>query len=417
MKALFILLGLVATANAVDLLTEPAIISRFWGQLSTYADNTDDYFGVEYVGIPDGCYIEQAHLLQRHAQRGPTSVFDDAINDQRFAAKLVNFTSANASATFTGPLAFLNTWEYVLPGGTLTGIGAATEFSAGVTFWNRYGRLLYNAVPGQMAYNASYANGTARPKLVLRTTSQSRIENSEINWALGFFGPSFEAVPNPTLANATSAFNVVIIPEGGTENNTLASYDSCINTGDAIIGYLGDLTLENYIPTYLAAAAARLTKYAPAGITLTPNDTYAMQSLCAYETGFIGASSFCNLFTYDEWAGFENTLDIEYFYDYSYGSPTGRAQGIGYLQELLARLQNQYITSSDSSVNSTLTNNAADFPLGEKVYADFTHDDIIISVLTAMSMDYLNDPPSISQYPPNPNRYVSSNFLTSAEIL
>lgn len=82
---------------------------------------------------------------------------------------------------------------------------------------------LYNATQGQLAYNASAVPESRRP--VLRTTSQSRIENSQINWALGFFGPSYSTVPNPTLANWTEPFDVVIIPEGGTENNTLASYD------------------------------------------------------------------------------------------------------------------------------------------------------------------------------------------------
>jgi hypothetical protein len=122
-----------------------------------------------------------------------------------------------------------------------------------------------------------------------------------------------------------------------------------------------------------------------------------MQSLCAYETGFLGTSDFCGLFTGNEWAGFENTLDMEYYYDYGYGNPTGRAQGIGYLQELIARLTNQYITSSNSSINFTITNNAADFPLGQPLYADFTHDDIIISFLTAMSFDYFKQAPSLTQ--------------------
>jgi len=111
----------------------------------------------------------------------------------------------------------------------LTGVGADTEFTSGTTFWNRYGRTLYNATPGQLQYNATYPNGTARPKPLLRTTSQSRIENSEISWALGFFGPSFYPTPMPGLESFVngSLFDVVIIPEGGTENNTLAAYDSC----------------------------------------------------------------------------------------------------------------------------------------------------------------------------------------------
>ena len=214
------------------------------------------------------------------------------------------------------------------------------------------------------------------------------------------------------LANATNPFNVVIIPEGGTENNTLASYDSCFNDNDDPTGELGDLDLLTYIPIYLKSATARMQQYAPAGFTFTTNDTYAMQSICAYENGYIGQSDFCTLFTEDEWAGFEVTLDQEYFYDYSFGNPTGRAQGIGYVQELIARLTNQYITSSNSSVNSTITDNPTDFPLGEKFYADFTHDDIIVSVLTALSFDYLNQPPSLTQYPPDPSRHFILSHLT-----
>ena len=146
--------------------------------------------------------------------------------------------------------------------------------------------------------------------------------------------------------------------------------------------------------------------------TVTPSKSDLSRTLCAYETNYIGRSDFCTLFTEDEWMGFENALDIEYYYDYSFGNPTGRAQGIGYLQELLARLQNQYITSSNSSVNSSLTNSSRNFPLGQKFYADFSHDDIIISALTAASLDYIKDPPSLTQYPPDPNRHFILSHLT-----
>lgn len=140
-------------------------------------------------------------------------------------------------------------------------------------------------------------------------------------------------------------------------------------------------------------------------------------------------SDFCGLFTEDEWAGFENTLDIAYYYDYGYGNPTARAQGrmsikivsslvlthipgIGYLQELLARVTNQYITSSNSSVNSTITNNPTDFPLGRPFYADFSHDDIIVSVMAAMSLDYFREAPSLTQFPPNPKRHFNLAKMT-----
>jgi Histidine phosphatase superfamily (branch 2) len=75
-------------------------------------------------------------------------------------------------------------------------------------------------------------------------------------------------------------------------------------------------------------------------------------------------------------------------------------------------LKNTLITSSSSSVNSTLDGNAATFPTKQPFYADFSHDDIIISVLTAMSLDYLRDPPSLTQFPPNPNRHFILSNLT-----
>ena len=197
-----------------------------------------------------------------------------------FAAKVANFTKAaagNSSAAFTGPLSFLNSYQSQVTRSYLTGIGATQSFQAGVTFWNRYGRTLYNSTQGQVAYNATYANGTSRPKLTLRTTGQSRIENTQINWALGFFGPSYQFTPVPSLGNWTDPFKVVVIPEGGTENNTLASYDSCTNDNDDTIGYLGDLDLLTYLPIYLSGAQQRIQQYIPSGFNLTINDTFAMQ--------------------------------------------------------------------------------------------------------------------------------------------
>jgi len=249
-------------------------------------------------------------LLQRHANRFPSPYADDGLIDQDLATKVSDFVSDNSTG-FTGPLSFLNSYQYQMAdNGLLMGSGAATEFSLGVAFWNRYGRTLYNATIGQLAYNGSYTNGSAHVAPLLRTTSQSRMQNSEINWALGFFGPSFQATPEHAF-DPTSGFEVLVIPEKEGVNNTLAAYDSCTNEGNAIIGYLGDSDLFNYIPKYLGAAAARMQQYAPSGFEFTVNDTYAMQGICAYEFSFLGQSEFCNLFTEDEWAGYENTLDLE----------------------------------------------------------------------------------------------------------
>ncbi|KAI7110369.1 hypothetical protein KC339_g87 [Hortaea werneckii] len=77
-----------------------------------------------------------------------------------------------------------------------------------------------------------------------------------------------------------SLFDVLVVPEGGIENNTLASYDSCYE--DLLqSAYLGDLDLLfQYVPLYIGNATARLNQYTPDGFTFNNNDTYAMQSIC-----------------------------------------------------------------------------------------------------------------------------------------
>lgn len=120
------------------LVSDIGIISKFWGQLSPYSENADSIFGVEHVGLPDGCQIEQAHTLQRHSNRFPTGAFDDGANDSNFGEKVANYTSVNTELVFTGPLTFLNSWTLLFRGtGLLTGLGASSEFQSGVMFWNR----------------------------------------------------------------------------------------------------------------------------------------------------------------------------------------------------------------------------------------------------------------------------------------
>jgi hypothetical protein len=68
-----VLVSAAGVRAADNLLTDISQISRSWGQVSVYADNDEDYFGVEYVGLPDGCQIvcppfpiKQDHQLTRN---------------------------------------------------------------------------------------------------------------------------------------------------------------------------------------------------------------------------------------------------------------------------------------------------------------------------------------------------------------
>ncbi|KAL5044330.1 hypothetical protein BDW71DRAFT_101077 [Aspergillus fruticulosus] len=354
-------------------------MTKSWANLSPYKDA--DSFGVP-KGVPKGCELSQVHVLHRHAERYPTDYPLDGEGMEDFATKLTNYTKAHAGKgpVATGPLSFLNDWQYLLGEDTLMVTGAATEATSGADFWIKYGRLLYRPDRDHVAgWDESlnvYPNGTARPKPVFRTTSQARILESARWWLSGFFG-------NTGANSSYEQYDLVIIAEESGSNNTLASYDSC--PGDMTEG---DDSANVFIPRYTKDAIVRLSAYLPNDFNLTAFDILAMQNLCAYEYTSFGASSFCSLFTEQEWKDFAYNVDIQYYGDYAYGSPTGRAQGIGYVLELAARLQGQLIISSDTSIDSTLDNNIATFPLDQPFYMDMSHDDIILSVVTALGLEY-----------------------------
>lgn len=46
------------------------------------------------------------------------------------------------------------------------------------------------------------------------------------------------------------------------------------------------------------------------------------------------------------------------------------------------------------------------------IHTDFSHDDILVSVLTSMSMDYFREHPDLQQYPPNPDRHFILSHMT-----
>ncbi|OJJ51781.1 hypothetical protein ASPZODRAFT_55754 [Penicilliopsis zonata CBS 506.65] len=352
-------------------------ITTSWANLSPYKDSPG--FGLP-KGVPRGCELSQVHVLHRHAQRYPTAYPLDGDGMAAFNSKLVEYAAAHPNVTVgRGALAFLADWEYVMGTDTLLASGAATEATSGAGHWDQYGRALYRAGAGMAAWNESlnvFPNGTARPKPVFRTTSQARILESARWWLSGFFG-------NAGANSSADLYELVIIPETDPYNNTLASYDSC--PGDMSEG---DDSAEVFVPRYTQDALARLSALLPADFNLTTADVLAMQNLCPYEYATLGASAFCSLFTEQEWRDFEYQIELQFYGDYGFGSPSGRAQGIGYVLELAARLEAKLIFASDTSINYTYDDNTAQFPLHQPLYMDMSHDDIILSVLTALGLSY-----------------------------
>ena len=348
-------------------------IQEYWGNLRLYQDIPANSFGVNRVGLPAGCQVEQVQVLHRHAARYPSSV--ESIYITQLAAKIA---SRAAGTHFTGRLSFLNTWSLQTGSDLLIPAGASLAYESGTNFWTRYGRLLYNAAPGQPSYVK-----TNQTNPLLRCNSLPRVVDTANTWADGFFGPY----------NSTSKYSLLQIPYTPSQNNTLASFLSCLNYVVPSTSLAKNQpSLVATVPFFLDKAKIRLSRNVPPSINLTEIDAFAMQALCIYEYYTLGSSGFCNLFTIDEWKGFEYVYD-SYIYNFaSFGSPAGRAIGIGIVQEMIARLNKEYIQSSDSSVNSTLDSSSSTFPLNQKFYLDVTNDFTIVGALAALSLDYFRGP-------------------------
>ena len=113
----------------------------------------------------------------------------------------------------------------------------------------------------------------------------------------GFFGvPDYE----------TSYYQEILIEHSGS-NSTLSPNGACPNSVNNVAGNLSGWATGNWTQVYLNATAPRLQQYIT-GLTLTTSDLYAMQQLCAYETVALGYSRFCELFTEEEWRGFDYSI-------------------------------------------------------------------------------------------------------------
>lgn len=219
-------------------------------------------------------------------------------------------------------------------------------------------------------YGHLYPNNGS--KIIARSTTQDRMTKSAEYFLAGFFGLDWTSNATLVLAieNSTGIFN-----------NTLAGYDNC-NNSNTYRNTGGTNATNQWAGIYLADATIRLNESAP-GFNWTVTDSYNAQSLCAYETVALGYSAFCGLFTYDEWMGYEYSVDISFAGNNAFQSPTGRAVGIGYVQEIIARLQHHVLTQPVAQINVTLDNNTATFPINQTLNFDFSHDTNIMAILTA----------------------------------
>jgi hypothetical protein len=87
---------------------------------------------------------------------------------------------------------------------------------------------------------------------------------------------------------------------------------------------------------------------------------------------------------------------------FSYGAYLGRVQGVGYVNELIARLTGQPVRDN-TQTNRTLDSSPETFPLNRTFYADFSHDNEMIAIYSAMGLFQQRLLPDEELDPKNPS--------------
>jgi hypothetical protein len=121
-----------------------------------------------------------------------------------------------------------------------------------------------------------------------------------------------------------------------------------------------------------------------------------MLQMCSYETHALSFSAFCDLFTQEDYLNYEYYYDLSFYYNNGPGSPVAAAQGKAYLQEFVARFTNSFPVGGLSALNETFDNSSTYFPLKQSIYADATHEVVVLDTLTAFNLTALFSGPPLS---------------------
>ncbi|KAL8700105.1 MAG: hypothetical protein Q9201_005634 [Fulgogasparrea decipioides] len=329
-------------------------ISRFWGQYSPFFSVPSDIPN----RLPNNCEVTFAQVLSRHGARDPTASKTQLYNSTIHKVK-------TSVPRFSEKYAFLNTYAYTLGADQLTAFGEQEMVNSGIAFYSRYEELAKQRTP------------------FLRASGEQRVVDSAQNFSQGFH----QAKVSDRRSDASYPYPILVIHEGDGFNNTL-NHDLCTSFEDGQpYSSIGSKAQQRFLETFLPAITARLNiDLTPANLTTT--DTINLMDLCPFVTvaSPVGAiSPFCSLFSEDEWHHYDYYQTLGKFYGYGPGNPLGPTQGVGFANELIARMTGQAVNDR-TTVNHTLDDNNATFPLGASLYVDVSHDNDMTSIFSALGL-------------------------------
>lgn len=244
---------------------------------------------------PQGCNVTRAAYLVRHAAIYAND-FDYEEYIEPFVHKLHN---SSIDWSRTRDLAFLATWQSPIEEEDeeqLTQVGELEAQKLGIQILQRY-------------------RGFRPPQKVWASTAERTTKSAQ-----SFINGLVRYTQNTTLETVYEG------EESGADS--LTPYESC----PAYSGSRGSEQSSAFQKLYTRPIIERLKAQAPE-FNFTKNDIVGMQELCGYETVIRGSSPFCalNVFSPNDWLGFEYANDIMYHYNTGYGSNVSGVVGLPFL--------------------------------------------------------------------------------------
>ncbi|KAK3997398.1 histidine phosphatase superfamily [Cladorrhinum sp. PSN332] len=342
-------------------------ISHSWGQYSPYFSVPS---GELDPSIPKDCTLTFALILSRHGARDPT--FGKTVQYAALITKIQERTTSYKTG-----YEFLKTYNYSLGSDHLTRFGQQQLVNSGIKFYNRYSSLVRSA-------------STHQP--FIRAADQDRVVMSAQNFTQGFHRALVS--DSGSLRSRPPGFRfdypILTIPEGDVPNtNNTLSHGLCkAFEKPGKYSTVGSEAQAVFISIFAPGITARLNDNLQSA-NLTDADTISLMDMCPFATVASPSSSdsksFCSLFTQDEWKSYDYYQNLGKYYGYGPGNPLGPTQGVGYVNELIARLTKTPV-SDGTSTNSTLDGDERTFPLDREVYADFSHDNDMVGILSALGV-------------------------------
>jgi hypothetical protein len=311
--------------------------------------------------VPDQCQITFAQILSRHGARDPT-----ASKTAKYAELMDRIHSRVTS--YGNDYAFIMDYEYTLGADQLSVFGQQQLVNSGVKFYYRYQQLAKDIAP------------------FVRSSGQERVVESAQNWTQGFHGARLQ--DRGLKVDKDYPYPIVVISEDIGSNNTL-DHGLCNEFESGFDSTIGGSAQATWVSIFTPSITDRLNENLP-GANITNVETVYMMDLCPFNTvaDTLGnISPFCFLFTEDEWHAYDYYQSLGKYYGFSWGNPLGATQGVGFTNELIARLINMPV-NDHTSTNSTLDDSKMTFPLGGKtvLYADFSHDNDLTGIFSAMGL-------------------------------